>query len=120
MSALLSPVVRAGGNIKWLLVVHSAVMFSLVTVFTGMYLNLQSISFIDNREFPGNTALPPGPLGYQHLVYSQAVSLVSRVMFMLNNWLVDGLLVSSIFDLTACVSDVTRTFSFIVAASFTA
>jgi hypothetical protein len=99
MNALLNPVNRAGGRIKWLLVTHTTAMFLFVTVFTGMYLNLQSISFIDNREFPGNATLPlpPGPLGYQHLIYNEPVSLVSRFMFMLNNWLADGLLVSSTF-----------------------
>ena len=61
-----------------------------------MNLNIQSISYIDNREFPGNDALPPGPLGYQYLIYSKAITIVPNLMFLLNNWLADGLLVSSV------------------------
>lgn len=58
-----------------------------------MYLNLQSISFIDNREFPGwDGGLPPGPFGYEQLIYNKAISFVPHIMFMLNTWLADGLL----------------------------
>lgn len=117
MSALLNPANRAGGSIKWLLVAHAAVMFSLVTVFTAMYLDLQPSSYVDNREFPGTASLPSGPLGYQHLIYSEAISLVPRVIFMLNNWLADGLLVSSAFSSVIWASNIGQFSSFIVAAS---
>lgn len=61
-----------------------------------MNLNLQSISYIDNRGFPGGGLLSPGPLGYQFLIYSKATSVVPNIMFLLNNWLADGLLASSV------------------------
>lgn len=97
MSALLNPINRTNGDgsIKWLFVAHTAAMFSIVTVYTGMYLNLQSISFIDNREYAGSDGgLPPGPIGYQHLIYNKPISFSPHIMFMLNTWLADGLLVS--------------------------
>lgn len=93
MGALLDPVNRNREGIRWGLVAYTATSFSLVTIFTAMNLDVQSISYIDNRDFPGNDALPPGPLGYQTLIYSKAISVVPNLMFLLNNWLADGLLV---------------------------
>ena len=73
-------------------------MFSVVTVFTAMNLDLQSISYIDNREFPGvDQVFPPGPLGYQWFIYSKPLTVVTNLMFLLNNWLADGFLVGFLF-----------------------
>jgi len=67
--------------------------FLFVTVFTAINLDVLSISYIDNRETQTHDATnPPGPLGYQYLTYSEAISFVSTAMFFLNNWLADGLL----------------------------
>lgn len=77
-------------------------MFSFVTVFTATNLDIQSISYIDNREFPGmdgvGSVLPPGPLGYQFFIYSKSISIGRSLMFLLSNWLADGLLVSPVFN----------------------
>ena len=74
-------------------------MFSFATVLTGMQLDIQSISFIDNRRFPGAGVLvPPGPLGYQAVTWSGPLILSPSFVFVLSNWLADGLLVSSLFD----------------------
>ena len=98
MSALLSHANRATGGVNWLLVAHTTAMFSFVTIYTAMNTNLQSISYIDNREFPGiDDQISLGPLGYQLFIYGEAVSVVPNIMFLLNNWLADGLLVSSAF-----------------------
>jgi len=68
-------------------------MFSFVTVYVATSLDLQSISYIDNREFPGiDGIVPPGPLGYQLSIYFKAINLVANLMVLLNNWLADGLL----------------------------
>ena len=98
MAALLSPVDRRRGGIKWGHVSYTVLMFSLATVYTATNLNVQSVSFIDNREFPGvEGVLPPGPLGY--LWYnSRVLCTVPNLMFLLNNWLADGLMVGSLFD----------------------
>ena len=100
MNALLSPVHRRGERIKWGLVSYTVVMFSLATVNIAMNLHIESISFIDNREFPGvEGVFPPGPNGYLKSVYFKAINVVPNAAFGLNNWLADGLLVSSSFEL---------------------
>lgn len=97
MDALLNPARRASGGIKWRLVVHTAAMFSCVTAFTVTNFTVLSTSYINNRGFGGSDALSPGPFGYQSLSYSgRSISVAQYIMFFLNNWFADGLLVSSI------------------------
>ena len=72
-------------------------MFALVTAGTTMQLNVESISYINNRKFPGvEGVLSPGPLGYQWLIAPKPVSFLQSALFALSNWLADGLLVSSL------------------------
>ena len=86
-------------GVKWILIVHNAAMFSIVTICTAVNLDVQSISYIDSREFPGIDGMfPSGPIGYQGFIHSKAISFVATIMFILNNWLADGLLVSSVLD----------------------
>lgn len=96
MGALSNPGNRMKEGVKWGLVTYTAAMFSFVTIFTATNLCIQSLSYIGNQEFPcGNNAdcpLPPGNLG-------KAISVCRILMFFLNSWLADGLLVSSVFDL---------------------
>jgi len=119
MTSLLSPAHRRGERIKWGLVSYTVIMFSLATVLTGMDLNIQSISHIDNRNFPGvKGKFPPGPYGYLMSIYYQPINYVPTVVFILTNWLADGLLVSSLFDgAFACanISDIGSSSSSIVA-----
>ena len=95
--ALLNPIDPRAG-IKWPFVVYTVAMFSFATVFTAINLDFQSISYVDNREFNAGAGgeLPPGPIGYSFLVYSEAISTVANVMFLFNECLADGLLVSHI------------------------
>ena len=95
LGAIFSSTNRARAGTNWGLFTYCMATFSFVTIYTAMNLNLQSISYIDNREFPGNDQAPPGPLGYQWLIHNSGLSIVPNFMFMLNNWLADGLLVSS-------------------------
>lgn len=91
MRALINPPGRMT-SVRWVVTAHTVAMFSIVTVNTAMSLNIQSISYIDNREFPGANGVPnPGPLGYQSFIYSKPISIAPYTMFFLNNWLVDGL-----------------------------
>lgn len=114
MSALLNPFNRTSGGIKWLLVTHTVAIFLFVTVFTGINLNILSISYIDNRKFRGTTE-PPGPAGFQYITYSTTISVVSTCMFLLNNLLVDGLLVRFAFESVTRLSNVGRSSSSTVA-----
>lgn len=101
MTAMFHPVHRRGQDIKWGLAFYTTVMFSSVTALTGIRLYIQSVSYIDNREFPGiGSRVPPGPLGYRSLICTGVLGIIPNVMFNLNNWLASGLLVSSLFDVT--------------------
>ena len=76
-----------------------------MTVFTGINLDVLSISYIDNRASPGTSELLPGPLGYQSSTYSMKIGVVSTAMFLFNNWLADGLLVSFVSNSVVPVSN---------------
>jgi len=104
IAALLNPVHRRGEGIRWGLVSCTVLMFSVVTVYTATYLNIQSISLIDNREFPGiEGVLPPGPLGYRWFIHSKAIFVIQTAVFLLGGWLADCLMVSSLFNVVfAC------------------
>lgn len=114
MGALLNPVNRASG-IKWGLVAHTALMFSFVTINTAMSLAIQAISYVDDRGFPSQEGLPSGPFGYQLFIYSKPISFVTTLMFFLNNWLADGLLVCFVPNPGARFSNLERSSSYIVA-----
>ena len=131
IAALFNPAHRRGEPIKWGLVSYTVVMFLISTIQNAMDLNLQSVSFIDNREYPAGDCMylpgpvgyddvcvyPPGPVGYQLSISSGALDVVPNVMFSLGNWLAEGLLVSSLFytALTTQVSNVGSSPSSIVA-----
>ena len=120
LGVLFSPANHTQGCAKWGLAIHTTVMFSLTTISTAMSFNLQSISYIDNLEFSSvDGFLPPGPVGYQLLIYSKAIDVVPNVSFMLNNWLADGLLVGCAFGLTPQTSHRDHLHSSTVAMSFT-
>lgn len=89
MGALLDPTNRTRGGVKWGLVAHTAAMFSVLTVDAAISFDVQSLSYIDNREAPG------GPEGYLWLTLSDAITIVPHVMFYLNTCLTDGFLVGS-------------------------
>ena len=92
IAALFNPIHRRGKGIKWGLVSYTTVVFSAVTVFTAMNLSIQFISFVNNRGFAGG-----GPLGYRISIGSAVLRITPRLMFLLNNWLANGLVVSSPF-----------------------
>ena len=96
MGALFDPVNRTRRGVRWGFVIYTVAMFSIVTTFVAMNLNIQSISYVDNRAFSGNDAAPLGPFGYQFILYSKPISYIPSFMFLLNNWLADGLLVGSV------------------------
>jgi len=101
VAALLNPVHRRGEGIKWWLISHTVAMFSFVTVYTAVNLHIQSEAFIDNRKdykyASDPTVVGSGPLRYQYNIRNTALGLIPNTMFNLNNWLADGLLVSSLF-----------------------
>ena len=105
VGALLNPVGRtkAKGDIKWGLVAHTVAMFSFTTIYTAMNLDIQSVSSVDKREFPDDDASPPGPLGYQFFINSNAITIAPDILIFLNGWLADGLLVSPVSFLSPSI-----------------
>ena len=95
VATLLDPAHHRREGIKWGLVSYTMIMFSLVTVFTATNLNIQSVSYIDSREYPGVNGFLPGPLGYQLAIGTNIISTVPTIAFLLNYWLADGFLVGS-------------------------
>jgi len=98
MAALFNLAYRRGEGIRWGLVSYTTVMFLFATVYTAMNLNMQSTSFIDNRKFLGLGGSSLGPLGYQAFARSELFNLTPNLMFLLNCWLADGLLVGHLFN----------------------
>ena len=62
-------------------------MFILGTIFIGANTKVNELSFIDNRNFPG------GPNAYLAAFYNSTPNLLGNTMFVIANWLADGLLV---------------------------
>jgi len=77
------------------LVSYTVLMFSFATILGGTGLHAESISYINNRGFPGSEGVLPGQLGYWLSMWSGGTIVVT--MFFFNNWLADGLLVSPSF-----------------------
>ena len=98
MGVLLRPV---GRGMKLALVVHTVTLFLFLTIPVGIDLNYLSMVYVDIREFPGNHQYPPGPIGSYEIVTNSAAGIISDVMFPLNQWLADGLLVGPISNSVA-------------------
>jgi len=108
MAGLLNPVRRrTEEGVRWGLISYTVAMFSFVTVYIATSLNIQSLAFIDNREFPCNPPLA-GPLGYQDSIRPKVLGIIPNLMFLLNYLLADGLLVSSLFGVTSSQPDISR------------
>ena len=103
LGALLHP---TKGRIKWGLVVHAAAMFSSLTISITVILNQLSISFVDRRNaifiLDSSGKSPP----FQVLSSTPTTNLISGLMFPLNQWLADGLLVIYDKDPVTLVFDV--------------
>lgn len=93
VGALLSPANRMKAGIRWVLVAHAVTMFLFITIPVTMNVKTQLVDpYINNREFPGGGASPPGPLGYVYFTYFDGINKFPKIMFPLNQWLADGLL----------------------------
>ena len=96
MAALFDPVHRRGEHIKWGLISYTVAIFSSLTIHNAVVFNIQSICYINNRNFPGlDGVLPPGPHGYQQSTDAGVLNLIAYIAFLFNGWFADGLLVSS-------------------------
>ncbi|KAJ8072805.1 hypothetical protein PM082_016364 [Marasmius tenuissimus] len=84
MLALLRP--RHGRKPNYFLALYTFVLFGLGTTFTAINGRLLQLAFVDNRAIEG------GPEAWQLLNYSTARPLTANAVFIIANWLADGLL----------------------------
>ena len=106
ISVLLNPTNSFRGSVKWAFVIHTVALFSFLTIPVGIDLNRLFITYINDREFPGNNVYPPGPIRYDLTPDIKSTNTVYTVMFPLNQWLADGLLVGSVSNLVAWGFDI--------------
>ena len=118
MATLLNPANPIRKRIRWALVAHTVALFLFLTIPSGIVFDYLSIEYVDNREFPGSDEFPPGPVGFNDLLSLKATSTVFDVMFPLNQWLADVLLVSPILNSVPSVHNVGRSSSYIGVISF--
>jgi hypothetical protein len=98
MGALLNPADCTRAGVRWGLVAQTTAMFAALTVYTAINFNIHFNSYTDHREYTGIDDGMSGPLGYQFSIFSKPISVAPNAMFPLNQWLADGLLVSSVFS----------------------
>ena len=118
MGVLTSPTNPIRRGVKWALIAHTVAMFSFLTIPYGIALSNESTMYIDDREFPGSYEYPPGPIGYLDILSSGPTIIVFNIMFPLNQWLADGLLVRPISNSVALAFNVGHSPSCIVVMSF--
>ena len=118
IGALVDPANDMRRSVKLGLVAYTAALVSFSTISLAVARNVLSTGFIDIRNFPGTEEYPPGPLGGT-LIFGVDNGRATLVSFPapVNQWLSDGLLVSSISNLAAC-AHYTHSSSYIVAMSF--
>ena len=85
------------GN-KWGLIAHTVALFSVATVCNAIGLFLLPVAYTNGREFPGVDDLPSGPFGYLMLPKLVVVETISNSAIQVNQWLVDGLMVSPMLN----------------------
>ena len=100
MGVLLSPVNPIQRGIKWALVAHTVAMFAFLTITDAIFLHDESTCYIDRRKFPGSNVSLPGPISCWG---TPVTTTVYYVMFPLNQWLADGLLVGLVLNSVAAV-----------------
>lgn len=81
---------------KWGLLAQTVTLFLVLTIHISVDQYAALLELIENRNFPGTETLPPGPIGYDATHSSLTPFAIYIVMFPLNQWLSDGLLVSSV------------------------
>lgn len=120
MNALVNPTNRTGGGNRWGLLAHTVAMFTNATISLAIGLYVLPGSYINGREFPGGDGLPPGPYGYSLLPQFATTAIVANSVVQVNQWLADGLLVSSLLSSISKVFNLGCSYSCIVVTSFTA
>ena len=120
IGALINPVNTTRKSVKWGLAAHTTALFLFLTARITIDQYTASTEYIDNRDFSDADELfPPGPIGYDVALFTIGpFGNVYPALFPLNQWLADGLLVSSILKSAGWMSYMVHASSYIVATSF--
>ena len=121
MGAFLDPVNKIRRSVKWALVVHTVALFLFLTLPVAADIWIPSTEFVDHRNFPGTGGQslgPTGPIGYDQVIGETAINPALNVMFPLNQWLSDALLVRFLLNSVAWVLTMVCFSSSIVVMSF--
>ena len=117
---MIYPANNIGKGVKWGLVAHTVALFLFLTIPIAINRYLTSAGYIDGRNFPGTDDTPPGPFGYGYTFAPNVpIMVIHNVMFPLNQWLTDGLLVSTVPSEIARAPYVVHSSSYTVAISST-
>jgi hypothetical protein len=96
MTALLGPTSRMRKGNRWRLVAHTVALFSVETIGFAYSLCLLSAGYINNREFPAGPLVHAVPRrDHPELV---VIASIINSTIPVNQWLVDGLLVSPVLN----------------------
>ena len=119
IGALIDPANNMKRRVKWGLVAHTVALFSIVTISAVERQDIVFTAFVNLRDFPGTGDFEPGPVGGINLLDNDlGFVILTSFTFPLNQWLSDGLLVSSISTLVTCVRHTAHSSSYIVATLF--
>ena len=111
MATLLNPDNHMKKSVKWGLAAHTVATFLFITISCGIEGAKSSSDYIDNRGYPDvNNS---GPLGHMDYNDASTSSTVGHLSVPLNQWFIDGLLVSAISS--SAVLGLNEGFSCIVA-----
>lgn len=99
LGATFSSTNRARVGTNWDLLSYCIAMFSFVTMYIAMDLNLHPFFTLTPENSLETTKHPRAAFGYQWPIHSSELFIVPDFVFMLDNWLVDGPLVSSFLHL---------------------
>ncbi|KAG6826140.1 hypothetical protein H0H92_000995 [Tricholoma furcatifolium] len=86
---LVQQTTRANFRKNIALIAYISALFICSTLFIAANSEMTRLAFVDNRNFPG------GPSAYEELMFSIPVDNLGNVVFVIANWLADGLMVSA-------------------------
>jgi hypothetical protein len=82
---------RVRSRQRIILWVYICVVFILNTLFIAANSQFTQLAFIDDRNYPG------GPAQFENDMWSIPIDEVNNVVFVLQNWMNDGMIVSVVF-----------------------
>ena len=98
MTALLGPTNRMREGNRWGLVAHTVALFSVATISFSINLSSFLVVYMDSRKLPRTDDWPLKPPGYLMIPNFIVVATISHSVIQMNQWLIDGLMVSPMLN----------------------